>query len=120
LAIGTFHENVPIAECTVITPDDGHRRCPQHIEFRDEINSGYLVHLVGYFIRRILQNCLTSASNTIYNSSYNDWEKNKEKLVLQRPDTKIIQNPIVIITERKIDENYCYNGRQEYNIQQLW
>jgi hypothetical protein len=33
---------------TVITPDDGHRRCPKHVEFRDKINFGYLMHLVGY------------------------------------------------------------------------
>jgi len=55
----------------------------------------------------------------MYNSRYSDWKKNKGKLVLQRPDTKIIQNSIVIITERKIDENCRYNDRQEYNIQEL-
>jgi hypothetical protein len=31
----------------LITPDDGHRRCPKHVEFRDEINFRYLMHLVG-------------------------------------------------------------------------
>jgi hypothetical protein len=35
-----------------MTPDDGHRRCPKHVEFYDEINSGYLMHLAGCFIRR--------------------------------------------------------------------
>jgi hypothetical protein len=38
----------------VITPDDGHRRRPKHAEIRDEINFGYLMHLVGYFIQRLL------------------------------------------------------------------
>jgi hypothetical protein len=33
----------------LITPDDGHRRCPKHVEFRDKINFGYFMHLVGYF-----------------------------------------------------------------------
>jgi hypothetical protein len=30
-----------------ITPDDGHRKCPKHVEFYDKINFGYLMHLVG-------------------------------------------------------------------------
>jgi hypothetical protein len=42
----------PPRKCTVINPDDGNRRCPKHVEFRDKINFGYLMHLVGYFIRR--------------------------------------------------------------------
>jgi hypothetical protein len=32
----------------LITPDDGHRRSPKHIEFRDKMKFGYLMHLVGY------------------------------------------------------------------------
>jgi hypothetical protein len=28
--------------------DDGHKRCPKHVQFRDKINFGYLMHLVGY------------------------------------------------------------------------
>jgi hypothetical protein len=32
----------------LITPSDGHRKCPKHAEFRDKINFGYLMHLVGY------------------------------------------------------------------------
>ena len=31
----------------LITPDDLHKRCPKHVEFRDK-NFGYLMHLVGY------------------------------------------------------------------------
>jgi hypothetical protein len=33
-----------------ITPDDGHRRCPKHVEFYEKINFGYLMHLIGRFI----------------------------------------------------------------------
>jgi hypothetical protein len=44
---------VPIAECTAITPDDGQRRCLKHVEFYDKINFGYLMHLVGCFIRSL-------------------------------------------------------------------
>jgi hypothetical protein len=36
-----------------VTPDEGHRRCPKHVEFHDKINFGYLMHLVGYFIRNL-------------------------------------------------------------------
>jgi hypothetical protein len=34
----------------VITPDDGHRRCPKHVEFRDKIKFWILdaSWLVGY------------------------------------------------------------------------
>jgi hypothetical protein len=33
----------------MITPDDGHSRCPKHAEFRDKIKQiGHLMHLVGY------------------------------------------------------------------------
>ena len=33
----------------LITPDDGHRRCPKYVEFRDKIkNFGNLMYLVGY------------------------------------------------------------------------
>jgi hypothetical protein len=35
----------------LITPDDGHRRCPKHVEFRDNINFGYLMHLVCYLYK---------------------------------------------------------------------
>jgi hypothetical protein len=36
-----------------ITPDDGHKRCSKHIEFYEKINFGYLMHLVGCFIRKV-------------------------------------------------------------------
>ena len=45
-----LHETYQLPCVQLITPDDGHRRCPKHVEFRD-INSGYLMHLFGYFIR---------------------------------------------------------------------
>ena len=33
----------------LITPDDGHSRCPKRVEFRDKIKKfGFLMHLVGY------------------------------------------------------------------------
>jgi hypothetical protein len=35
----------------LVTPDDGHRRYPKHVEFYDKINFGYLMHLVDCFIR---------------------------------------------------------------------
>jgi hypothetical protein len=46
-----LHETYRSPSVQLITPDDGHRRCPKHVEFRDKINFGYLMHLVGYFIR---------------------------------------------------------------------
>jgi hypothetical protein len=49
--------NAPTAECTAITPDDGRRRCPKHVEFYDKTNFGYFKHLVGCFIRISLKLC---------------------------------------------------------------
>jgi hypothetical protein len=45
------HETHQLPCVRLITPDDGHRRCPKHVEFRDKINLGYLMNLVDYFIR---------------------------------------------------------------------
>ena len=47
------HETYQFPSVQLINPDDGHRRCPKQVEFRDKINFGYLMHLVGYFIRSI-------------------------------------------------------------------
>jgi hypothetical protein len=46
-----LHETYQLPCVQQITPDDGHRSCPKHVEFRDKINFGYLVRLVAYFIR---------------------------------------------------------------------
>jgi hypothetical protein len=43
-----LHETYQLPNVQLITPDDGHRRCPKHVEFRDKINFGYLMHPVGY------------------------------------------------------------------------
>jgi hypothetical protein len=43
-----LHETYQLPSVQYITPDDGHRRCPKHVEFRGKINFGYLMHLVGY------------------------------------------------------------------------
>jgi hypothetical protein len=57
------HETYQLPSVYLITPDDGHRRCPKHVEFRDKINFGYLMHLVGYFIlNKHIVCCLESTS----------------------------------------------------------
>jgi hypothetical protein len=48
--------------------DDGHRGCPKHVEFLDKITSGYLTHLVGYFIRTI--SCSTRVENNLSEINY--------------------------------------------------
>ena len=32
-----LHETYQLPSVQLITPDDGHRRCPKHVEFRDKI-----------------------------------------------------------------------------------
>jgi hypothetical protein len=41
-----------VAGCTVITPDNGQRNCPKHVEFRFQNKFEKLVQLVGFIIRR--------------------------------------------------------------------
>src|SRR5215469_3509008 len=44
-----LHETYQLPRVQLITPDDGHRRCSKHVEFRDKIKIfGYLTHLIGY------------------------------------------------------------------------
>jgi hypothetical protein len=43
-----LRETYQLPRVQLITPDDGHRRWPKHVEFRDKIKFGYLMHLVGY------------------------------------------------------------------------
>jgi hypothetical protein len=33
----TLHETYQLSRVQLITPDDGHSRCPKHVEFRDKI-----------------------------------------------------------------------------------
>ena len=49
----SLHETYQLPSLQQITHDDGHRRCPKPLEFCDKINFGYLVHLVGCFIRSL-------------------------------------------------------------------
>ena len=37
VAIGMFHETYQLPRAQLIAPDDGHRRFPKHVEFRDKI-----------------------------------------------------------------------------------
>ena len=36
-----LHETYQLSSVQEITPDDGHRRCPKHVEFNDKINVGH-------------------------------------------------------------------------------
>jgi len=46
--------HIPIAVCTVLTPDDGQRNCPKHVEFYSKNKIEKSVHLVGFIIRMLL------------------------------------------------------------------
>jgi hypothetical protein len=43
-----LHETYQFARVQLITRDDGHSGCLKHVEFRDKITFGYLMHLLGY------------------------------------------------------------------------
>ena len=54
-----LYETYQLPRVKQITPDDGHRRWPKHVEFYDKINFGYLMHLAGCFIRNLSQCMVT-------------------------------------------------------------
>jgi hypothetical protein len=46
------------------TSDDGHRKCPKHVEFYFKINFEKLVHLFGFIIRHLSRCTVKWTSNT--------------------------------------------------------
>jgi hypothetical protein len=48
-----LHETFQLPGVQLITPDDGHRRCPKHAEFRDKIKFWILDASCWLFIRRL-------------------------------------------------------------------
>ena len=47
-----LHETYQLPRVQLITPDNGHRRCPKHVEFRDEIKFWILGASCWLFIRK--------------------------------------------------------------------
>jgi hypothetical protein len=47
-----LHETYQLPRVQPITPDDGHRKCPKHVEFRDKIKFWILDASCWLFIRR--------------------------------------------------------------------
>jgi hypothetical protein len=52
-----LHETNQFPGAELITPDDGHRRCPKHVEFRDKIKFWILDASFRLFTRRKFQFC---------------------------------------------------------------
>jgi hypothetical protein len=48
-----LHETYQLSRVQLITPDDGHRRCPKHVQFRDKIKFWMLDASCCLFIRRL-------------------------------------------------------------------
>jgi hypothetical protein len=49
--VGTLHETYQLPHVQLITPDDGHRRRPKHVEFRHKIKFWILDASCWLFIR---------------------------------------------------------------------
>jgi hypothetical protein len=47
-----LHETYQLPRVQMINPDDGHRRCPKHVEFRDKMKFLILDASCWLFIRR--------------------------------------------------------------------
>jgi hypothetical protein len=54
-----LHETYQLPYVGQITSDNGHRRCPKHVEFYDKINFGYFKQLVGCIIRNLSRYTVT-------------------------------------------------------------
>jgi hypothetical protein len=48
-----LHETFQLPRVQLITPDDGHRGCPKHVEFRDKIKFWILDASCWLFIPRL-------------------------------------------------------------------
>jgi len=48
----SLHEAYQLPCVQWITPDDGHRRCPKHVELYDKNKCWILMHLVGFFYEK--------------------------------------------------------------------
>jgi hypothetical protein len=46
--------HIPLRSVQCITPDDGQRNCPKHIELHSKVRFEKLVHLVGFIIRKFV------------------------------------------------------------------
>jgi hypothetical protein len=57
--------HIPLLSVQWITPDDGQRNCPKHVEFHSQNKFEKLVHLVGFIIRK---------ESSIH--PYNKWHQN--------------------------------------------
>jgi hypothetical protein len=51
--------HIPLLSVQWITPDDGQRKCPKHVEFHFQNKFENLVHLVGFIIRKYILHLLT-------------------------------------------------------------
>ena len=70
--------HIPIAVCTVLTPDDGQRNCPKHVEFYSKNTFEKLLHLVSFIIRILFLGCILSSMhwhwcNMSFYSAVKDW-----------------------------------------------
>jgi hypothetical protein len=65
-----LHETYQLPRVQLITPADGHGRCPKHVEFRDNINFWILDASCWLFIRRYLSETIKkhSTNNTKHTS----------------------------------------------------
>jgi hypothetical protein len=54
-----LHETYQLPRVQLITPDDGHSRCPKHVEFRDKIKFWILDASCCLYIRRLSQCTVT-------------------------------------------------------------
>jgi hypothetical protein len=59
-----LHETYQLPRVQLITPDDGHSRCPKYVEFRDKIKFWILDASCWLFIRRCSL-LITECCNTI-------------------------------------------------------
>ena len=48
-----LHDTYQFSRVQLITPDDGHSRCPKHVDFRDKIKLWILGASCWLFIRRL-------------------------------------------------------------------
>ena len=52
-------QQILITYTNAVTPDDGQRNCPKHVEFHSKNKFEKLVHLVGFILRNVSRYTIT-------------------------------------------------------------
>ena len=78
-----LHETYRLSRVQLITADDGHRKCPKHVEFRDKIKFRMLDASCWLFIRKFLESLYFGSGSGHWKSCAYFWHSSGADVKLQ-------------------------------------